>query len=54
MNKPLQQLLEVCDKLNMTIMKYDIYLENNETPSAVVEDDSGRISVIYYEDGVWC
>lgn len=54
MNKALAELLETCDKIGATIMSFRIYDEANETPYAVIESSEGRLSMINYEDEVWC
>lgn len=54
MNKALEELINICNKLEMTIMNYYIYTTVNESPSAVVQDKLGNISSLYYEDEIWC
>lgn len=53
MNNILESLLYTCNKLNSTIMKFDLYDTTYEIPKAAIEDSEGRISTIYYEDDCW-
>lgn len=53
MNNILESLLFTCNKLNLTIMKFDLYDTTYEIPTAIIEDSEGRISKVYYGDNCW-
>ena len=52
MNDMLKDLIEKCDKINASIMvfKIDIDLDGEIVPMAIIEDDEGRLSTLYYYD----
>lgn len=52
MNKVLEELIRVCNDLNCTVMCFHIYDEDG-IPTAVIEDSEGRLSSVFYEDGMW-
>lgn len=53
MNNILKQLLEICDKKELKILTYIEHSSLSDCPNAKVEDKSGRVFMIYYEDNMW-
>lgn len=53
MNEILEDLLNVCNEKDVTVMRFFIYDCGVESPTAIIEDKDGRVSTVYYNNGVW-
>ena len=53
MNEILEDLIFTCNKIETTVMAFNIYDIEVECPTAIIKGKNGKISTVYYEDGVW-
>lgn len=53
MNDMLKDLIEKCNKVNASIMIFKVNADvgGEILPMAIIEDNEGRLSTLYYYDG---
>lgn len=54
-NHILEELVHACDNIGATIMVFKIVHEfkNDIVPMAVIEDNEGRLTTLYYLEDEW-
>ena len=54
-NHILEELVQACDEIGATIMVFKIVheLKNDIVPMAVIEDNEGRLTTLYYLEDEW-
>lgn len=55
MNHILEELIHACNNIGATIMVFKIVheLKNDIVPMAVIEDNEGRLTTLYYLENEW-
>ena len=55
MNHILEELVHACNNIEATIMVFKIVHEvkNDIVPMAVIEDNEGRLTTLYYLENEW-
>ena len=54
-NNILEELVNICNEIGATIMVFKIVyeLKNDIVPMAIIEDNEGRFTTLYYLENEW-